>query len=137
MTYRKPKSARLNPMMKLLRAFGWLCLLAALATFAFLGVSAAHGHLDVTVNGQQVEGAQKLVIGSIGFLMAGLATLVAIGIAALAVAGSGLIVFISLAFVALILVAVAIPFLLPIVIPILVVAFILGLSRQKSNANRT
>jgi len=122
-------------MSKLLRALGWLSLLAAIAGFAFLTVAPAHDHFTVTVNGQQVEGVQKVMIGSVGLLIAGIATLVAIGITALAVAGSGLIVFICLAFVALLLIAVALPFLLPIVIPILVVVFIVMAGRQKPNAN--
>jgi len=122
-------------MSKLLRALGWLFLLAALATFAFVTVAPDHGQFSVTINGQEVEGTQKLMIGSLGFLIAGIAALVAIGIAVLAVAGSGLIVFICLAFPALILIAVALPFLLPIIIPILVVVFIVMAGRQKPNAN--
>jgi hypothetical protein len=122
-------------MNKLLKTFAWLALFTAFATFAFLGFASTQGTLNVTVNGQQVEGAQKLIIGSVGFLIAGVATLVAVGIAALAAAGSGLILFICLAFVALVLVAVSIPFLLPLLIPILVVAFILMLCRHKPKAN--
>ena len=59
--------------------------MAAIATCVFLVVLAFSGDAYVTINGQQVEGAQKLIIGSIGFLMAGVATLVALGIGALAV----------------------------------------------------
>jgi hypothetical protein len=121
-------------MIKVLRAFGWLALLAALATFVFLTVAPAQGHFNVTVNGQQVEGAQKMMIGSLGFVIAAIAALVAIGITALVVAGSGLIVFCGLGLVALILVAVAIPFLLPFIIPILGIAFILMLCRRKPAA---
>ena len=129
-------------MTKLLKAFGWLVLLIALSTFAFLAVASNRGTLNVAIDGQQVEGAQKLLIGSVTFLIASVATLVAsvatlvaIGIASLAAACSGLILFGCLAFVALVLVAIAIPFLLPLLMPILAVAFILILCRRKPIAN--
>lgn len=122
-------------MNKLLKTFAWLSLVIALVTFAFLAVASTQNTFKVTFNGQQLEGAQKLIIGSVGFLIAGVATLVALGIAALAAAGSGIILVICLAFAALVLVAIAIPFLLPLLIPILVVAFILTLCRQKPKAN--
>ena len=122
-------------MTKLLKAFGWLVLLIALSTFAFLAVASNRGTLNVAIDGQQVEGAQKLLIGSVTFLVASVATLVASGIASLAAACSGLILFGCLAFVALVLVAIAIPFLLPLLMPILAVAFILILCRRKPIAN--
>lgn len=122
-------------MTKLLKAFGWLVLLIALSTFAFLAVASNRGTLNVAIDGQQVEGAQKLLIGSVTFLIASVATLVAIGIASLAAACSGLILFGCLAFVVLVLVAIAIPFLLPLLMPILAVAFILILCRRKPIAN--
>lgn len=115
-------------MTKLLKAFGWLVLLIGLSTFAFLAVASSRGTLNVAIDGQQVEGAQKLLIASV-------ATLVAIGIASLAAACSGLILFGCLAFVVLVLVAIAIPFLLPLLMPILAVAFILILCRRKPIAN--
>ncbi len=96
----------------------------------FLAVLAFSGDAYVTINGQQVEGAQKLIIGSIGFLMAGVATLVAIGIGALAVSGISLILFIILAFMAFVLVSIALPFLLPILIPVVVISMIFINSRN-------
>lgn len=132
-SYALPKNNQ--QMTKLLKAFGWLVLLIALSTFAFLAVASNRGTLNVAIDGQQVEGAQKLLIGSVTFLIASVATLVAIGIASLAAACSGLILFGCLAFVALVLVAIAIPFLLPLLMPILAVAFILILCRRKPIAN--
>ena len=117
-------------MIKLIKAIAWLFLVASFAVFAWLAFGASQGQLTVTVNGEQVEGTQKLLVGSVGFLVAGFATLVALGITVLAIAGSGLLVFVALAFTALILIAIAVPFLLPLAIPIVVVAFILMLCRQ-------
>jgi hypothetical protein len=117
-------------MKKLLKFFAWLSLVAAIVMCVFLAVLAFSGDAYVTINGQQVEGAQKLIIGSIGFLMAGVATLVAIGIGALAVSGISLILFIILAFMAFVLVSIALPFLLPILIPVVVISMIFINSRN-------
>ena len=111
-------------------------LLVACAGFLWIAFGEAHGQFTFTVNGQQVEGAPKLVLGSLAFVVAGIATLVALGIAALAVAGSGFLVFCTLGLTALILLAVALPFLLPLLVPIALVAFAVMMFRRSTRANR-
>jgi len=117
-------------MTKLRKTAGWTFLLVACAGFVWLAFGEAHGQFSVTINGEQVEGAPKLLIGSVGFIVAGVATLAALGAAALAVVGSGFLIVCTLALVALILVAVAVPFLLPLVLLVALAVFILMLFRR-------
>ena len=124
-------------MTKLRKMAALTFLLLACAGFLWLAFGEAHGQFTFTVNGQQVEGAPKLVLGSVAFVVAGIATLVALGIAALAVAGSGFLVFCTLAFAALILFAVALPFLLPLVVTIILVALAVTIFRRSTPTNRS
>jgi hypothetical protein len=119
-----------------LKTCAWVLLFAALA---YLGITAwvattGHGQFSLTINGENVEGAQKYFIGSAGLIVAAVVALIAFGVAAIAIVGSSVLVFAILALVGIVLVAVALPFLLPIAIPVaLVVALFVGLGRAKPN----
>ena len=118
------------------KTIAWLSLFIACAAIAWLGFGQAHGHFTVTVNGEQIEGAPKLLIGSVGLLVAGIVTFLALCVTTLAVAGSGFLVICSLALVALLLLAVAVPLLLPLVVPIVVVLFVLMIFRRGPRSKR-
>jgi hypothetical protein len=116
----------------LLKFFVTSSIMVSFAIMALLAVAASHGSLNIWINGHQAAvSAQKLIIASVGFLVAGIVLIAAISIAALATVASGLAVMAILALVGLLLVAIAIPFLLPIIIPVLIVAFIVMLRRNK------
>lgn len=117
-------------MTKLRKSAGWTFLLVACAAFVWLAFGDAYGQFSVTINGEQVEGAPKILIGSVGFVVAGVATLAGLGIAALAIVGSGVVVVCTLALVALILVAVAAPLLLPFVVLVALLVAVLMLFRR-------
>ena len=122
-------------MIKLLGRVACGFLFVSLVAFAWLKFGAANSQLTVTINGQQVEGTQKLLMGSAGLLVAGGVTLAALSIAALTMAGSGFLVFAALALTALSLIVIAVPFLLPLAIPIIIFAFILALYRRSPRPN--
>ena len=133
-------------MIKPLKTLAWIIFFVATAMVVCFVVAAIPGNVNVSLNGQHyldgvsvslngqnLEGTQKIIVGSAGLFVAGIATLAAIGIAVFAVAGSVIVTFVCLALVALVLAAVAIPFMLPIIIPILLLALILMSFRETSN----
>lgn len=129
-----PAEPLTSAMRTFLKICAWVLLFAALA---YLGITAwvattGHGHFSLTINGQNVEGAQKYFIGSAGLIVAAVIALIAFGVAAIAIVGSSVLVFAVLALVGVVLVALALPFLLPIAIPVvLLVVLFLALRQPK------
>ena len=117
-------------MKRFVKFTAWICLLACIAALVFAATAESNGQLSVTINGQRLEGAPKLFAGTLGFLVAGFTLLFAFGVAAFAVAGSALLVFVVLAIVGIILIALAAPFLLPVAIPIALIACFVLFRRQ-------
>ena len=75
-----------------------------------------------------------MLIGSLGLVIAAIATFGALCIAVFAVIGSGFLVAAILALVAFILVAVAVPLLIPLLIPIVLIALVLMTFRRAPQA---
>ncbi len=123
-------------MIKLLKILPWVFLLVILAATAWFSLGTVHQAFTVTVNGQEVHGAEKFFVGSAGLLAGAVVMVVGLIIAALALVGSGLLVFVILAFTALVFIALALPFLLPVAIPVIVVAFLIMIS-VKSNPQKS
>ncbi|MBC8206822.1 MAG: hypothetical protein ISR85_06895 [Kiritimatiellales bacterium] len=108
----------------------------ALACVLVLALVCAWGLMSsgvsVTVNGQEIEGPLKAVVGGWSLVITTV-TLFCVGILlAFVLAGVGLVVLGVLALAGLILVGIAFPFLLPLLIPLFIVwAFCAGIRRGK------
>jgi hypothetical protein len=123
-----------SAMQTFLKTCAWVLGFAALAYLVTVAWVAAtdHGQFTLTINGQNVEGTQKVFLGSAGLIVAGVIALIAFGVAAIAIVGSSVLVFAIFALVGIVLVAVALPFLLPIAIPVvLLVVLFLALRQPK------
>jgi hypothetical protein len=132
MAYLSAPSA--SEMRTFLKICAWVLGFAALAYLVTVAWVAFpdHGQFTVSINGQNVEGAQKVFIGSAGLILAGVIALIAFGVATIAIVGSSVLVFAIFALLGIVLVAVALPFLLPIAIPVaLLVALFVALGRPK------
>ena len=131
---RHTPAERPRSMKTFLKILACLVLVAALVAVAS-GVREAlggSGNFSVTLNGEEVKGFPKFVVGSAGVAIGLGATLFALAITAVAILGSSFIVFAVFALIGVILTAVAIPFLLPFAIPIvLIVALVLAFRNSK------
>jgi hypothetical protein len=112
----------------LLLLFG---VLAGIAAAVWLG-NADYALSTVTVDGEQISGMPKLLIGAGGLFIGMVAVLFALAVVALALAGTVLVVVGALALTGLILVAVALPFLLPIIVPLVLVCVIVLATRHSN-----
>ena len=100
-----------------------LALILAVLMIVFLAwaLLAASDVVSITVNGREITGPLDAVIGIWKLILAAIILFCVAILLAFVFAGVGLIVLGSLTLVALILAAIAIPFLLPILIPLFII----------------
>jgi hypothetical protein len=110
----------------LLLLFG---VLVGIAAVVWLG-NADYGLSTVTVDGEQISGMPRFLIGAGGLFIGMVAVLFALAVVALALAGTVLVVVGALALTGLILVAVALVLLLPIIVPLVVFCVIVLATRH-------
>ena len=108
----------------------------ALACVLVLALVCAWGLMSsgvsVTINGQEIEGPLKAVVGGWGLVITTVVLFCVAILLAFVFAGVGLVVLGVLALVGLILAGIAFPFLLPLLIPLFIVwAFCAGVRRGK------
>lgn len=94
--------------------------------WAFLGASDA---VSITINGREISSPFDAIVGVWGLILAVIILFCVAILLAFVLAGVGLIVLGCLAFVALILAAIAFPFLLPILIPLFIVWLFCSIAR--------
>lgn len=95
--------------------------------WAFLGASDA---VSITVNGREITSPIDAIMGVWGLILAVIILFCVAILLAFVLAGVGLIVLGTLAFVGLILAAIAFPFLLPILIPLFIVWLFCSIVRR-------
>lgn len=96
------------------------------------------GDISVAVNGHELAGPIRAVVGGWGFLVATVVLFCVAILLAFVFAGIGLVVLGSLVLVGLILVAIAFPFLLPLLLPLFIVwAFVAWIRRGKTSTTGT
>ena len=102
-------------------------LMVVFLAWVFLGASDA---VSITVNGREITSPLDAIMGVWGLILAVIILFCVAILLAFVLAGVGLIVLGCLAFVALILAAVAFPFLLPILIPLFIVWLFCSIARR-------
>lgn len=101
-------------------------LMVVFLAWAFLGASDA---VSITINGREISSPFDAIVGVWGLILAVIILFCVAILLAFVLAGVGLIVLGCLAFVALILAAIAFPFLLPILIPLFIVWLFCSIAR--------
>jgi hypothetical protein len=106
-------------------------LMIVFLAWVFLGATDA---VSITINGREISSPFDAIIGVWGLILAVIILFCVAILLAFVLAGVGLIVLGCLAFVALILAAVAFPFLLPILIPLFIVWLFCSIARRSKTA---
>ena len=102
-------------------------LMTVFLAWAFLGASDA---VSITVDGREITSPFDAIMGVWGLILAVIILFCVAILLAFVLAGVGLIVLGTLAFVGLILAAIAFPFLLPILIPLFIVWLFCSIVRR-------
>jgi hypothetical protein len=102
-------------------------LMIVFVAWAFLGAGDA---ISITINGREITSPIEAVVGVWGLILAVMILFCVAILLAFVLAGVGLIVLGCLAFVALVLAAIAFPFLLPILIPLFIVWLFCSIARR-------
>jgi len=114
------------------KTFLWVMFVAAVFMLLFYYFGASAVNYSITVNGERIEGLEKVAFATGGLLVAGLAAAGALALVALILAGTSMVLLGVMAFFFVILLFVFSPVLAPVVGVAIILALVVRQRKQKN-----